>query len=77
MIMAEDGVKERVRLFTTGPEHRARTVYWDISEHNVDRECEGIVYEIVQDATTKAIRKAIAKRKKALEEEQTKHQEHL
>ena len=74
MIMNEAGRKDRVRLFTTGPEHRVRSIYWDISEHNVDREVEGIVYEIARDAATKAIHKAIAKRKRELEEERTKHQ---
>ena len=74
MIMNEAGRKDRVRLFTTGPEHRVRSIYWDISEHNVDREVEGIVYEIARDAATKAIHKAIAKRKRELEEERMKHQ---
>eukprot|EP00943_MAST-04B_sp_MAST-4B-sp1_P003813 g3813.t1 len=74
MIVDEDGARDRVRLFTTGPEHRVRSIYWDISEHNVDREVEGIVYEIARDAATKAIHKAIAKRQKEREDERLKHQ---
>ena len=74
MIMNEGGAKERVRLFSTGPEHRVRSIYWDISEHNVDREVEGIVYEIARDAATKAIHKAIAKRRKEAESARLKNQ---
>ena len=66
--------RDRVLRFTTGPEHRVRSIYWDISEHNVDREVEGIVYEIARDAATKAIHKAIAKRQKEREDERLKHQ---
>ena len=64
----------RIRRFSTGPEHRVRNIYWDISEHNVDREVSGIVYEIGREAATQGIRNAIARKKAAELAEKEKHQ---
>ena len=64
----------RIRRFSTGPEHRVRNIYWDISEHNVDREISGIVYEIGRAAAGQGIRNAIARKKAAAIAEEEKHQ---
>jgi hypothetical protein len=75
MIMNE-GVDRstRVRLFSTGPEHRVRNIYWDISEHNVDRECAGMVYEMAREAADIALKKEEEKRAEAEHRERTKNE---